>query len=299
MNKSLECIFKDICRLGEGPVWNIEEQKLYWTDILARRLWVYDPVENISRLFWEGSYHVGGFAFTQLGGVVLCTDKGIQILHPKQLGQVDAEPETLFDIKMAPEERFNDIIVDPAGRIFAGTLNISGSKGILYRVEKGKEPVPVLTGIGCSNGMSFSMDQKIFFHTDSRLRRITRYAYDLSTGEISDPELFFQGTESQGTPDGITLDIEDHIWAAFWGGSAVRRLDPEGRVVEEISLPVKQPSSVMFGGRDLQDLYITSACQGARDFDRGVDEQGVFLGGPVYRIRTEVGGRPEWLADFD
>jgi D-xylonolactonase len=294
---NIETVYEGICHLGEGPVWSVSERRLFWTDIYNRRLWVYDPVKRQSRLYWEGRHQVGGFAFTKSGGLVLCTDKGVYILRTLPAEGANPEPELLYSIPMTPGERFNDITVDPEGRIFAGTVR-PREKGVLYRLEKGKSPEAVLRGIGCSNGMTFSLDLRFFYHTDSTERTITRYRYNLASGEIDSPEILISSTPEMGMPDGMTMDSEGYLWSAFWGGSAVRRIDPFGRIVSEIRVPALQPSSVMFGGPDLCDLYITSSCQGASDLQSGLDDKGRFLGGPLYRCRLGVSGRPEWLADF-
>jgi len=299
MNMTVECAFKGICHLGECPVWNVDVQKLYWTDILNRRIWVYDPAVNESKIFWEGRHQVGGFTFTKKGGMVLCTDSGVLLLGEQQMKESNPEPRKIFDVPMIPGERFNDITVDPRGRIFAGTMRSDCVDGTLYRIEKDKKPVPLFGGLGCSNGMTFTMDEKIFFHTETMTRTITRYDYDVHTGQITSAAVFFRGTEQQGLPDGITIDTEDHIWVAFWGGSAVRRLDPDGKIVDEIQMPAKQPSSLIFGGRNLSDLYIASGCEGGADIEKGLDENGEFLGGPLYKCRTQFTGRKEWLADFE
>jgi sugar lactone lactonase YvrE len=304
-NKTLNCVFPGICHLGEGPLWYPVTHQLYWTDIYQRRIWVYHPATNQSRLFWEGDQQVGGFAFTRAGGMVLCTDRGVYLLDAGQVGRLQdgktqqAAPRQLFNISLAPDEVFNDITVDPMGRIFAGTINRKLWSGSLYRLEKGREPVVVLTDVACSNGMTFSMDEKYFFHADTLRYRITRYSYERTSGEIGHPTTYYQGDKSQGGPDGMTLDSEDHIWAAFWGASVVRRLSPMGQVIEENPVPAKQPSSVMLGGDDLTDLYITSACEGAVDITTGYDEHGIFLGGPLYHWKASVKGRLEWLADFE
>jgi len=299
MKEHVECIFNGICHLGEGPVWNVNQGRLFWTDILERKLYVYDPATQDSRVFWEGQQKVGGFAFTRKGGMMLCTDSGVYLLAPDEMGKRNGVLKKLFDVPMVPGELFNDITVDPKGRIFAGTLRSDCKDGTLYRIERAAEPTPVIRHIGCSNGMTFSMDEKTFFHTDSISRTISSYRYDAATGQIEDAAVFFEGDDTQGMPDGITLDTEDHIWAAFWGDSVVRRLSSKGEIVKEIPLPARQPSSVMFGGEDLRDLYITTASQGASDIEKGLDGQGNFLGGHVYRVRTPYKGRPEWLADFD
>ncbi|HEY5583994.1 MAG TPA: SMP-30/gluconolactonase/LRE family protein [Ruminiclostridium sp.] len=298
-SQNLVCVHKGICHLGEGPIWNVKQQKLFWTDIIKREIWIYDPVGNSSRIFWKGNLQVGGFAFTRRGAIVLCSDKGIYLLNINSDGLPNTEPSLLFDIPLSENEMFNDITVDPEGRIFAGTVSRPDfTNGTLYCIEKRKNPVVVLNNLYCSNGMTFSLDEKYFFHTDSNLKRITKYDYDSRTGEISNPGIYFQGTSEIGSPDGITLDSQNHMWVAFWGGSCVRRLDTAGKVVAEISLPVKQPSSVMFGGYDLNELYITSACENADNISTGYCNDGTFLGGPLYKICPGVTGRAEWLADF-
>jgi len=299
-SQNLECVHNGICHLGEGPVWNVQYQKLFWTDIYKREIWVYDPILKSSSIFCKGNFQVGGFAFTRSNAIILCTHKGIYMLNINSEGLPNAEPTLLFDIPMSENEMFNDITVDPEGRIFAGTLLRPESEhGTLYRLEKGKKPVAVLNNLYCSNGMTFSLDEKYFFHTDSKLNRITKYDYNRSTGMISNPGIYFQGTPEIGSPDGITLDSEDHIWAAFWGGSCVRRLDTQGNIVAEIPLPAKQISSVMFGDQNLDELYITSACENADNICTGYCNDGTFLGGPLYKCSVqEVTGRAEWLADF-
>jgi D-xylonolactonase len=294
----MEVAYSGICHLGEGPLWHPGQSRLYWTDIYSRRIWVHDPASGSSRVFWQGELQVGGFAFTRGGSMVLCTDRGVYALEVGPDGVPDPKPRLLLRVPLAENEMFNDITTDPEGRIYAGTLDRHRPTGCLYRLERGKDPVRLLEGIGCSNGMTFSMDERFFFHTDSLTRRITRWEYDRATGNIRSPRVFFQGAGSDGLPDGITMDAEDHLWAAFWGAAAVRRLDPRGKMVKEVGFPTRQVSSVMFGGEELEDLYVTSAAEHAADLSTGRDANGVFLGGPLYRFRPGVRGRAEWTADF-
>ncbi len=293
MEYKVERIFDGICHLGEGPLWNPSEKKLYWTDIFNKRIWMFDPASGESSIFWEGPLMVGGFAFTPHGSMVLCAEKDVLLLE-------GGRTKTLFHIEMAENEYFNDITTDPMGRILAGTLTRGGGTGSLYRIEKGKSPARILEGISCSNGMTFSPDLKRFFHTNTGKCLVTSYSYDAATGDISDPVTFYQGRKEDGFPDGLTMDSEGYIWQAFWGSYEVRRLSPAGIVAGRIKVPAKQPSSVMFGGGNLDWLYITSACQGATNLQTGMDEkEGVFLGGNVYRCKTGTKGRPEWPANFD
>ncbi|TFG60028.1 MAG: SMP-30/gluconolactonase/LRE family protein [Spirochaetales bacterium] len=293
-DQKIRIIHDGICHLGEGPVWNVFLQKLFWTDIFNRRLWMYDSSIKITSLFWEGSFKIGGFAFTKNDDIVACTDRGVYLLRKSCLDN----PELLFEIPFRRNEMFNDITVDPAGRIFAGTLDRDGDGGVLYRLEKGKAPAVILENIKCSNGMAFSSDNNYFYHTDSLQFSILRYSYDKKTGDIGKSEIFYKGDEARGMPDGMTIDSEDHIWSAFWGSNTVKRFNPAGDIVKEVRFPAKQVSSVMFGGKALKELFVTSSSQGAVDLKRGYNKEGIFLGGYTYTFAADVTGLEERLADF-
>lgn len=292
----VEQLTHTIIALGEGPVWNGEAGKLFYTDITGCTLYEYDPVSEENRVYWKGNMQVGGFAFARSGGCVLCTDRGIFLLDEN-----GSTGENMFpSLVLRQGERFNDITTGPCGRIYGGTMyrHLGENDGILYRLEKGKDPVKLLEGLGTSNGMSFTMDEKTFFHTDSRQRTITSYDYNRFTGDIEHPRTFFAGEEQWGSPDGHTIDTDDTLWVAFWGGSCIRKVDNTGSVIDKIDTPAGQTSSVMFGGEDLTDLYITSASSGALNSESGMDKEGNFLGGYLYRIRNAGQGRAEWKAGF-
>ena len=282
-----------ICRLAECPLWNDTERALYWTDIPAGRLWRYDPRNGDVTTIWEGDLVIGGFAFTRDSDLVLCTDKGVY-----KLTRSTGRFHRLLEIPLADDERFNDVTTDPRGRIFAGTLTERREEGILYRLERGKAPAIVLRDLRTSNGMTFSLDLKYFYHTDSRVRTITRYDYDLDSGAIANPHIVYCGRKEDGVPDGITLDADGHIWVACYRGGKVIRIDDKGTIVREFPIPTAQPSSVMFGGDNLNELFITSASQVATAPANDRDDRGRDLGGSVFRAHPGVTGRREWRADW-
>jgi len=293
---SIRSIGNPNCHLAECPVWNDLEGALYWTDILEKRIWRYRRRDEKIELVWQGQMMVGGLAFTVSNDLVLCTDRGVYRLSRDERGNFTDEPELLYGIALATDERFNDVTIDPAGRIFAGTLTERRAEGKLYRLEKGKEPVVVLGDLQTSNGMTFSLDEKYFFHTDSRPRTITRYDYDKSGGEISHGQVIYQGQEGNGKPDGVTLDGQGCLWAACWGAAKVIRIDQQGEIVGEIETPARFVSSLNFGGQEMDELFVTSACPGAVDVGTGVDAEGNYLGGQVYCVKVPVMGREEWRA---
>ena len=236
---------------------------------------------------------VGGFAFANSGGLILCTNRGVY-----KLDNPDTRPELLHALPFDENERCNDITTDPRGRMYVGTLKSTHREGSLYLLEKGKEPVALLKNVGISNGMCFSLDHQYFYHTDSSLRIITRYNYSLSTGSISHAHVIYQGSEENGFPDGICMDSTGNIWVACWGGSKILRISSEGRIVEDIPTPPQQPSSLTFGGPELRTLYITSACEGGVDFTHGHNAEGEYLGGHLYGVETEVSGMLEYNAAY-
>jgi D-xylonolactonase len=212
---NVQSIHNPICHLAECPIWNDTERALYWTDILEKRIWKYDPQSKTIGVEWKGSLMVGGFAFTKDNNLVLCTHKGVYLLSRQPGTQQDSALTMLFDIPMAYDERFNDIATDPRGRIFAGTLTKIRGNGTLYRLERQKPPTVVLGCIGTSNGMTFSLDLRYFYHTDSRARTITRYNYDIETGNIEDPHVIYHGLKKNGVPDGITIDTEGCLFRLY------------------------------------------------------------------------------------
>ena len=294
----VESIGNPICHLAECPIWSDADKALYWTDILEGQIWKYDPQSAAVEVVWQDDFLIGGFAFTRTNDIVLCANKGVYLLPGHPAADGISGLKMLFDIPMAPDERFNDITTDPAGRIFAGTLTKRRVEGTLYRLEKGKSPVPVVRDIGTSNGMTFSLDLKQFYHTDSHAKTITRYDYDLDTGDIENGQVIYRGADGDGAPDGITMDTEGFIWVACWGGSKVVRIDSQGAIVRRLAVPAIQTSSVIFGGDGMNQLYITTACEHGADLTRGLDEQGRYLGGEVFHAGLDIVGRKEWPADF-
>jgi D-xylonolactonase len=284
-----------IYHLAECPLWNPTENKFYWTDIPEGEISNFNPENSEIALVWKCDMLIGGFAFTSHNDIILATEKGIYKLSRNQSRH---ELKKIASLPLDPLERCNDVTTDPAGRLLVGTKSKSAGGSKLFIIEKDTGPRILLDNLGLSNGMTFSVDLKYFFHTDSPYFKITRYRYDNETGNIDHPEVFFRGSPEMGFPDGITMDSEDHLWVAFWGASKIRRISPDGIIVQEISFPAIQISSLIFGGTDMNTLLITSACEGYASRTSGTDSKGNFLGGKIYKVTLPFAGRKEWLANF-
>lgn len=272
------------CVTGEGPLWHPMESRLYWVDIPTGRMFRYDPATGTHEQFYEGDV-VGGFTVQADGALLLFMARGTIAIWR------DGELTTVVDrIEGEEDSRFNDVIADPRGRVFCGTMPGPDHPGTLYRLDTDGTLTPVVRGVGTSNGMGFSPDRKRMYYTDTRPREIYLYDYDADTGELSNRRIFVQLAEDDpGGPDGMTVDAEGYVWSARWNGGALVRYTPEGVEERRITFPAKKVSSVTFGGEDYTDMYVTTAGGDNKP------EEGEGAGA-LFRLNLGIRGVPEFLS---
>src|SRR5438093_1535171 len=237
--------------LGEGPTWDTETRRLIWVDITMDLVHRFDPESGEDETLDAGQ-PVGAAVPTRTGNLALATRDGFALLDPAT-GRVDA----IADVEAAsPETMMNDGKCDPAGRFWAGTKDIEGRRplGSLYRLDPDHGCTQVVTDVTISNGLGWSLDQGTMYYIDSPTHAVDTFDFDFGTGSISNRRRLIELPEAWGLPDGITVDEEGCLWVAFWGGSAVRRFAPDGRVISLVEFPVSQVTSCAFGGDDLADL---------------------------------------------
>tara|TARA_R110002111_G_scaffold53526_3_gene93002 strand:+ start:26 stop:565 length:540 start_codon:yes stop_codon:yes gene_type:complete len=157
--------------------------------------------------------------------------------------------------------------------------------GRLYRFDTDLSYKVVEEDLGCANGIGFSLDHKTIYYVDSVAHQIYAYDYDIDTGDISARRMLAP-VKSPQVPDGLTVDADGNIWLACWEGGCVIQFAPDGSQIKTIELPTKLTTSVMFGGKDLDELYVTSA--GGND----KENRGPHAGA-LFRIRPGVKGLPE------
>ena len=243
------------CSLGEGPVWDVSEQALYFTDMTQARLWRYDPATAQFR-DWKTPGLIGSFALREAGGAVLALADGFH-LFDFETGRATpiADPEAGND-----QTQFNDGKADPRGRFLAGTVHKPAREpqGALYRLDPDKTVTRIDGGIICSNGPCWSPDGAVFYFADSMRRHIYAYDYDLETGDAANRRVFADTADLGGIPDGATVDADGRVWSAICGGGKLACWTPDGRLDRVIEVPPVFASSVMFGGAGLDELYVTS-----------------------------------------
>jgi D-xylono/L-arabinono-1,4-lactonase len=270
------------CHIGENPVWHPLEKRVYWCDIPKGRLFRYDPSTGDYEKCYEGE-EIGGFTIQSDGSLLLFMARGA--IRQWRDGDMKTVLEEIRDER---DSRFNDVIADPAGRVFCGTMPTPKRLGRLYRLDRDAKLTVVLEEIGCSNGMAFSVDRKRMYYTDSVARTIYLFDYDQRTGNLDRQRIFVKTDEADGVPDGATVDADGCLWSAQWDGSCVIRYGREGKEDRRIVFPVRKVSSLTFGGADYSDLYVTTA-------GGGIEEEG-RCAGSLFRLASGYRGLPEFTS---
>ena len=274
--------------LGEGVLWDPDEQVLYWLDILGRTVFRYDPVEDTHQRYDVGTrFTVLGLR--EHGGFVVGTADGLAYWDPERLQLNPIADPTASQ----PQVRFNDGAVDPLGNFWAGTMNEVDEKraeGVLYRLDPDGTIREMGTGFTVSNGIGWSPDGETMYFTDTQRRSILAFDFDLETGLIDNRRVFVEVPPDRGFPDGLTVDGEGFVWSAGWGGWCLTRYAPTGEVERQVRLPVSNVTSCAFGGADLDELYITSARVTLSDDDLAAQP----LAGDLFRLKTGVQGQKEY-----
>jgi D-xylono/L-arabinono-1,4-lactonase len=269
------------CHNAECPIWDEEQQYLYWTDIPRGRLYRYEFMGQTYKEIHRGM-PIGGLCLQRDGALLLFRAHGrIERWH-----WGDLEP-IIEAIPAEMDSRFNDVIADPLGRVFCGTMATQQHPGKLYRLDPDGYLEIVLDDVQIPNGMGFSKDETRFYFTDSPTRSVSVFDYDKTSGQISNHRPLFILPPDQGVPDGLVVDGEDHIWSARWDGGHLFRYNPDGQEVLKIPFPARKVSSLTFGGPKLDQIYATTA--GGQDRPHEGDGAGA-----IFRLDINIPGKPEY-----
>lgn len=274
-----ECVWEVAALLGEGPVWDTRDACLWFVDIKRGHLHRYDPATSA-----RSTEDLGGSP----GFVLPATPEGLVIGNRDTLVlRTPAGLSNIATVAMPTHNRLNDATVDPAGRIWFGSMDDeetlpTGRVHVLDRglvVEAGGAAV-------ITNGPAISADGRWLYHVDSVERTIWRF--DIADRrELRDGERFAILQPEEGAPDGVILDAEDHLWVGLWGGWAARRYAPDGRIVAEVAFPCANVTKIALGGPGLRTAYATTARIGL-DAAALADQP---LAGGLFAFAVDVPGR--------
>lgn len=281
----MQIISEKRCIIGEGPVWNDFEKRLYYTngmggneicmlDICTGELEV-RPVKT----------GCAAFAFDKNNRLIVSRPDGVFILNN------DDSVTELYDRERYNITFANDMKVGPDGRIYVGTQSAK-RKGVgdeidgkLYSIDKNGIVKVLLDGLILSNGFDWSMDEKRLYHTDSDTGIIKEYDFDKEKGTIR-----FTGrqVEVPGV-DGFTVDKNDFLYVACWGQGHIAIIDTADMQVKEyIEVPAKIPASCGFAGENMESLVVVTA-------SLGIDVEKDVSSGFTFMKKMNVSGRKPYL----
>ena len=242
------------CMVGEGPVWDVAEQALYFIDILGKKVLRFEPSSGGTRS-WDVPDIIGSMAIRTGGGAIIALANGVHTL----------DFETGVCTMLASNPDLNDQVqladgkVDRRGRFIVGSSDrgMKEARGKLYVLEPGSTQLRAIDDdIFLANGPCWSPDDATFYHADSIRKIIYAYDYDIETGTVANRRPFASTEDLGGIPDGATVDAEGHIWSAICEGAKLVRFRPDGSIERIVEFPLKLPGSVMFGGPALDRLFV-------------------------------------------
>ncbi|WP_308720026.1 SMP-30/gluconolactonase/LRE family protein [Komagataeibacter xylinus] len=279
-----QCVWDIRAQLGEGPVWSMREQALYFVDIVGQAIHRLDPASG-ARASWQAPARPG-FVVPASDGTLVCGlkdglyrfDPGTGAFHR----MVEVEPEH-------PGNRINDGCVDSTGRLWFGTMDDEEGtpSGALYSVTRSAHGLDLLRhdeGYVVTNGPGISPDGTRLYHNHSPAGVI--YVFDLAAdGSLSNRRVFAR--VDNGYPDGVVVDSAGTLWVGVWNGGRIERFQPDGTRLEPIAMPARNVTKVAFGGADLRTLYVTTARKNTPDDVLARTPQA----GSLFSLRVDVPGQ--------
>lgn len=276
MNVDALSIYK--AKLGEGPLYDIQLNKLFWVDIEGKKILIKD-LDNYSESAFDTPDLVSSLCLINENEIIATIRHGFYIINfkTKNITKVE-EVESNYQ-----DNRFNDGKCDALGRYWAGTMNMkkSGPTGNLYKLDH--DITKVLDKLTVSNGLGWNPENDIMYLIDSAVRKVYAFDFDLNKGEIYNKRILIDFNGEPGNPDGMSVDEEGYLWIAHWGGGKISRWSPSGEKVFEIKLPVTYVTSVTFGTYEMDRLFITTA-----------SKENEPLSGKVFTTHVGVKGIPSY-----
>lgn len=289
LDVAVECVVDARNTTGESPLWSARESALYWVDIPDGRIYRWRPATGEQRT-WRLPSAVGSIGLRERGGLVVAMRTGFHLFD------LDSEALT-FLCHPEPElasNRLNDGKVSPEGRFWAGTMDERPEKepiGSLYRLDPDHRCTRMAGGVKVSNGLAWSPDGRLMYHSDSRGGAIFRYAYDPEAGALGPREVFVEIESGWGRPDGGATDEEGCYWSSGVSGGRLNRFSPSGELIAYVDLPITHPTMPCFGGADGRTLYITSLRENLSEPELAKTPQA----GGVFMLEPGVAGAPAAL----
>ena len=277
-------LYSSQCILGEGPYWHAEKKSFFWVDIENGMLFQH-ILHSKKTNTWKFEHRLSVVIEGQGDKLILALDQKIA-----RFDLATAELEWLVEVdKNQAAYRFNDGKCDANGCLWIGTLtlNFIPGSGSLYKIDQNLKAEKQLEQLTISNGMIWTEDNQTMYFIDSPTQEVRAYHFDLEKGILGFDRVAIEIPKALGTPDGMTIDQEDNLWIAHYGGSGVFCWNPRtGKLLDKIELPVPHITSCVFGGENLDYLLITTASENLNETQLTAYPES----GDVFIVKTNTRG---------
>ena len=282
------CIWPAGAELGEGTLWSVREQALYWVDILGKQLHRC-RADGSERASWRFDDEISAVAERRNEpGLIVTLRRGFALFDPNNA----APPQVLHQPADEPaSNRFNDGKCDARGRFWGGTMDFDciAPSGAFHAYGADGRCVRHALGFAVTNGPAWSLDGRTIFINDTVNGNVFAWDFDVDSGALSNQRLWLRFAPDDGLPDGMTLDAQGHLWIAHWGGRCVTCHDvASAKELQRIELPVSQVTNLAFGGADLCTLFISSARVGLSEPQLQIEP----LAGGLFCVAMPTPGLP-------
>ena len=281
-NSKPDCLWKSNCLLGEGTLWVPKLQSIFFVDIKKKKIFILN-IKNKRKKILKLDKEIGFIAHIKRNFFILGLQSELRIVNLKN-------KKIIYSIsieKKKPNNRINDGKIDPAGRLWFGTIDNLGKKksGSLYCLDKDLRLYKVDQNYFTTNGPAF-LNKNNFYHTDSRKKIIYKIKINKKL-KIIKKKIFIKFTKNDGSPDGMTVDKKNNLWVCHYRGSSVSAFDLKGNKIHKISIPAKNITNCTFGGVRNNELFISTARKGMSIKEKRDHP----LSGSLFNIKLNLKGK--------
>jgi len=254
---TFELVWDTRSGVSESPVWDAANRRLLFCDIGGKKIHALS-VENDARETWDLPEVVGSFGLCRSGRLVVALRHRVVLFDPRTRAINDLTPAVAEPVT----NRLNDGKVGPDGAFWVGSMDENSPRqplGSLYRVTADGGIEKKSEGYAVSNGLAWSPDGRIMYHSDSTSAIIEAWDFDPATGGMTNHRVIAKLTNEDGRPDGAAMDVDGNYWSAGPSAGCVNCFSPAGQLLKKLPFPVPGPTMPCFAD---DFMYVTSLREG-------------------------------------